>query len=288
MGAQKVFWKILIYNLRIMNQRRTALIVAGFVAFIVVILAWNTFTYTVNSGEKGIIFRKFQGGLDKENVYGQGFHLKWPWDKVFVYDVRIKESVSTMQVLSKNGLTIKAELSYRYKPVDSKVGYLHDQIGPDYHDQIVVPEIRSATREVIGKYLPEELYSSKRESIQDEIFQRTSIGMDDKYLLLDAVLIREVELPPNLKAAIERKLEQEQASLEYEFKLQQARKEAERQKIEAEGKATANRIINSSLTDKILQEKGIEATLKLSESPNSKTVIIGGGEGGLPIILGNK
>jgi len=271
-----------------MNQRRTALIVAGFVAFIVVILAWNTFTYTVNSGEKGIIFRKFQGGLDKENVYGQGFHLKWPWDKVFVYDVRIKESVSTMQVLSKNGLTIKAELSYRYKPVDSKVGYLHDQIGPDYHDQIVVPEIRSATREVIGKYLPEELYSSKRESIQDEIFQRTSIGMDDKYLLLDAVLIREVELPPNLKAAIERKLEQEQASLEYEFKLQQARKEAERQKIEAEGKATANRIINSSLTDKILQEKGIEATLKLSESPNSKTVIIGGGEGGLPIILGNK
>ena len=271
-----------------MNQRRTALIVAGFVAFIVVILAWNTFTYTVNSGEKGIIFRKFQGGLDKENVYGQGFHLKWPWDKVFVYDVRIKESVSTMQVLSKNGLTIKAELSYRYKPVDSKVGYLHDQIGPAYHDQIVVPEIRSATREVIGKYLPEELYSSKRESIQDEIFQRTSIGMDDKYLLLDAVLIREVELPPNLKAAIERKLEQEQASLEYEFKLQQARKEAERQKIEAEGKATANRIINSSLTDKILQEKGIEATLKLSESPNSKTVIIGGGEGGLPIILGNK
>lgn len=271
-----------------MNQRRTALIVVGFVAFIVVVLAWNSFTYTVNAGEKGIIFRKFQGGLDKENIYGQGFHVKWPWDKVYIYDVRIKESVSTMQVLSKNGLTIKAELSYRYKPVDGKVGFLHDQIGPDYHDQIVVPEIRSATREVIGKYLPEELYSSKRESIQDEIFQRTSVGLDEKYLILDAVLIREVELPQNLKAAIERKLEQEQASLEYEFKLQQARKEAERQKIEAEGKAAANLIISSSLTDKILTEKGIEATLKLSESPNSKTVIIGSGDDGLPIILGNK
>lgn len=271
-----------------MNQRRTALIVLSFVAFVVVVLAWNSFTYTVNAGEKGIIFRKFQGGLDKENIYGQGFHVKWPWDKVYIYDVRIKESVSTMQVLSKNGLTIKAELSYRYKPVDEKVGYLHDEIGPGYHDQIIVPEIRSATREVIGKYLPEELYSSKRESIQDEIFQRTSVGLSEKNLILDAVLIREVELPQNLKAAIERKLEQEQASLEYEFKLQQARKEAERQKIEAEGKATANKIINSSLTDKILQEKGIEATLKLSESPNSKTVIIGSGEGGLPIILGNK
>lgn len=271
-----------------MNQRKTALIVAGFIAFVVVVLAWNSFTYTVNSGEKGIIFRKFQGGLDKENIYGQGFHVKWPWDKVFIYDVRIKESVSTMQVLSKNGLTIKAELSYRFKPVESKVGYLHDQIGPDYHDQIIVPEIRSATREVIGKYLPEELYSSKRESIQDEIFQRTMVGMQEKNLLLDAVLIREVELPQNLKAAIERKLEQEQASLEYEFKLQQAKKEAQRQEIEAQGKATANRIINSSLSENILKEKGIEATLKLAESPNSKTVIIGSGKDGMPIILGNK
>lgn len=271
-----------------MNQKRTFIIVAGFIALVVVLVAWNSFTYTVNSGEKGIIFRKFQGGLDKENIYGQGFHLKWPWDRVFIYDVRIKESVSTMQVLSKNGLTIKTELSYRFKPMDSRVGYLHDRIGPDYHEQIVVPEIRSATREVIGKYLPEELYSSKRESIQDEIFQRTAAGLKEKYLVLDAVLIREVELPPKLKAAIERKLEQEQASLEYEFKLQQAKKEAQRQQIEAEGKATANRIINSSLSDKILQEKGIEATLELARSSNSKTVIIGSGKDGLPIILGDK
>ncbi len=271
-----------------MNQRRTLLVVLLFAAFIIVIVLWTSLTFTINAGERGIIFRKFQGGLDKETVYGQGFHIKFPWDDVFVYNVRLQEDIGTMQVLSKNGLTIKTELSYRYKPIDSRVGYLHDQIGADYHDDIVIPEIRSATREVIGKYLPDELYSSKRETIQDEIFQRTAKALEEKNIFLDVVLIREVELPPKLKAAIERKLEQEQASLEYEFKLQQARKEAERQRIEADGKATANRIISSSLTDKILQEKGIEATLKLAESPNAKTVIVGSGDGGLPIILNDK
>ncbi len=270
-----------------MNQRTTTIIVISFALLVILALAWSSITYTIQAGERGIVFRTFQGGLDRETVYDQGFKIKWPWDKVYIYDVRIKEDIGTMQVLSKNGLTIKTELSYRYKPVDNRIGYLHDNIGTNYHDDIVVPEIRSATREVIGKYLPEELYSSKREAIQDEIYQRTAAALKEKDILLDVVLIREVELPPKLKAAIERKLEQEQAALEYEFKLEQAKKEAERQKIEAEGKATANRIINSSLTDKILQEKGIEATLKLSQSSNSKVVIIGG-EDGLPVILGDK
>lgn len=271
-----------------MNTRKTILLVLSFAILIIVIVLWTSLTFTIRTGEKGVIFRYFQGGLDTETVYGQGFHVKWPWDDVFVYDVKIQEAVSSMQVLSKNGLTIKTELSYRYKPVDNEVGYLHNTIGMDYHERIIMPEIRSATREVIGKYLPEELYSSKREDIQDEIFQRTAKGLKENNLELDAVLIREVELPEKLKMAIERKLEQEQAALEYEYKLERAKKEAERQRIEAEGKATANRIVNSSLTDKILQEKGIDATLELAKSNNAKTVIIGSGKDGLPVILDNK
>ncbi len=271
-----------------MNQRTTFVIVIAFVSFLVVVLTWNSITFTINPGEKAVIFRKFQGGLDTDKVYAQGFHIKWPWDDIYIYDIKKREAVSSMEVLSKNGLTIKAELSYRFFPEDNSIGYLHDQIGENYHEKIVIPEIRSATREVIGKYLPEELYSTKREDIQDEIFQRTAKSLQDNYLNLDAVLIREVTLPQKLKAAIERKLEQEQASLEYEFKIQQAKKEAERQRIEAEGKARANDIINNSLTDKILREKGIEATLKMSESPNSKVIVIGSGKDGLPIILGNQ
>ena len=191
-----------------------------------------------------------------------------------------------MEVLSKNGLTIKTELSYRYKPVDDKVGYVHDDLGINYHDNIIIPEIRSVTREVIGEYLPEELYSTKREVIEDEIFERTKVTLLEKNLLLDAVLIRDVTLPKTLQDAIENKLKQEQISLEYDFKLVQAEKEAQKQIIEAEGKAKANRILSASLTDNILRDKGIEATLQLSESPNSKVVVVGSAEDGLPIILG--
>jgi regulator of protease activity HflC (stomatin/prohibitin superfamily) len=271
-----------------MNQRRTVFIVVAAVALLVVLVAWNSITYTIQTGEKGVIFRKFQGGLDQENVYPQGFHLKWPWDEVFIYNVQIQESRTTMEVLSKNGLTIGAELSYRYQPVPESVGYLHNEVGTNYHDKIIVPEIRSATREVIGKYLPDELYSTKRETIQSEIAERTAEALKRNNIKLDAILIRDIQLPPKLKAAIERKLEQEQSSLEYQYRLDKAKKEAERQEIEAEGKATANRIISSSLTDKILKEKGIEATLELAKSPNSKTVIVGSGKDGLPLILGNK
>jgi regulator of protease activity HflC (stomatin/prohibitin superfamily) len=93
-------------------------------------------------------------------------------------------------------------------------------------------------------------------------------------------------LTPSIKDAIERKLKQEQESLEYEFRLIKAEKEAEKVRIEAQGKADANRILSASLTDKILRDKGIEATLKLAESPNSKVVIVGGKDG-MPLILGN-
>ena len=96
----------------------------------------------------------------------------------------------------------------------------------------MIPEIRSATREVIGKYLPEELYSSKRDSIQTEIFNLAATRIKEKFIELDAVLIRDVGLPDKLKQAIERKLEQEQVALEYEFRLTRAEKEAERQRIE--------------------------------------------------------
>ncbi len=261
-------------------------IVLGGIALFALLIFANSIFLTIQPGERGILFKRFAGGLDKETVYNQGFHVIAPWNNMFIYDVRIQESLATMEVLSKNGLTIKVELSYRFQPISEEIGHLHDNIGFDYHQRIIVPEIRSATREVIGKYLPEELYSSKREAIQDEIFQRTSSAVKEKYLAMDAILIREVVLPPSLQGAIEKKLQQEQESLEYEFKITRAEQEAERQRIEAEGKAKANSIISASLTDKILQEKGIEATKELAQSQNAKVVVIGGGDSGLPLILG--
>lgn len=259
-----------------------------FIVFIVILVFSNATFLTIDSGHKGVLFRRFGGGLQADKIYTQGFHVIAPWNNMIVYDVRLQESYEKMSVLSKNGLTIDLELSYRYQPDQDKIGYLHNEIGANYLESILKPEIRSATREVIGKYLPEELYSTKREDIQDEIFQRTLESVAKKHLELDAVLIREVSLPEKLKAAIEQKLEEEQLALQFEFKLERERKEAERKIIEAQAKADANQILNASLTDKILKDKGIEATLELANSPNSKVIVIGSdGNGGLPLILGN-
>jgi len=269
-----------------MNQKLNPIAIVGLFAAIFILLFGTRVTYTVGPGQKAVVFYRFGKGLDKENVKDQGFHFIAPWNEKYIYNVRIQEDLSIMEVLSKNGLTIRTELSYRYKPVDNKVGYVHDDLGVNYHDNIIIPEIRSVTREVIGEYLPEELYSTKREVIEDEIYERTKIALSSKNLLLDAVLIRDVTLPKTLQDAIDNKLKEEQISLEYDFKLVQAEKEAQKQIIEAEGKAKANRILSASLTDNILRDKGIEATLKLAESNNSKVVVVGSPENGLPLILG--
>ncbi len=247
----------------------------------------STVFVTVPPGHKGVLFKRIGEGVVVDKVYDEGFQIVAPWNTMEKYDVRFSDRTEEMDVLSKNGLSIIIDLSWRYNPLHDEVGFLHKKIGKGYADAIILPEIRSATREVIGKYLPEELYSTKRDAIQDEIFQMTKDALKPKHINLDAVLIRSVVLPETLRNAIEQKLQEEQLSFQYEFRLDRERKEAERKIIEAQAKADANKILNASLTDKILQDKGIEATLELSKSPNSKVVIVGGQDGGLPLILNN-
>ena len=148
--------------------------------------------------------------------------------------------------------------------------------------------IRSVSREVIGNYLPEELYSTKREAIEDEIFDYLKAKIEKNYINLDAILIRDVTLPLTLQAAIEQKLKQEQESLEYEFKIDKAKKEAERKEIEARGIAEFQKIVNRTITPQLLKWKGVEATQEISKSQNAKVIVIGNGDGDLPIILGGQ
>ena len=235
-----------------------------------------------------MLYRTFGGGVvTDEPPLEEGFHIIAPWNKVFVYEVRQQEIFENMKVLSSNGLEIQIDASAWYQPIYGDLGKLHQQKGEDYLQRVIQPAIRSAARSVVGRYTPEQLYSSKRDAIQEEIFAETKKILDNQYIQLNEVLVRDVTLPPTIKDAIERKLRQEQEALEYEFRISKAQKEAERQIIEAQGKADANKILSASLTDKILQDKGIEATLELSKSGNSKVVVIGSGDSGLPIILGN-
>ncbi|WP_298485727.1 prohibitin family protein [uncultured Maribacter sp.] len=260
------------------------------VVFVLVLLAIliSKSAVTIGSGEAGVLYKTFGGGVvTDEPAMGEGFHIVAPWNKVYVYEVRQQEVFEKMQVLSSNGLEIKLDASAWFQPKMEFLGKLHQEKGADYVQRVLLPTIRSAARSVVGRYTPEQLYSSKRDAIQQEIYEETKKIVDGQYIQLNEILVRDVTLPPTIKEAIERKLKQEQESLEYEFRLVTAKKEAEKVTIEAQGKADANRILSASLTDKILQDKGIDATIKLSESPNAKVIVVGSGDSGLPLILGN-
>jgi regulator of protease activity HflC (stomatin/prohibitin superfamily) len=258
-----------------------------FLGVILIILVAKS-TITIDSGEAGVLYQTFGGGVVvDEPPLSEGFHFVAPWNKVFVYEVRQQSLDEKMEVLSSNGLEIKLDASIWYQPEYEELGSLHREKGEAYVQRVLQPAVRSAARAVVGRYNPEQLYASKREAIQKEIFDETQLLLKDQYVQINEVLVRDVSLPSTIKDAIERKLRQEQESLEYEFRLSKAEQEAERQRIDAEGKARANEILAASLTDKVLEEKGIQATLELAKSPNAKVVVIGSKENGMPLILGS-
>jgi len=265
---------------------KSSYIIIGVIVLIVLLLFGGRMFLIIEAGERGVIFRPYTTGLDKENVYSEGFHVIAPWNEMYIYNVREQQREETMDVLDKNGLSINTDVTVRFNPTFDKIGYLHEQFGVNFINVLVIPEVRSSVRQVAGRYTAEEIYSTKRAEVEQAIITETRQTLGENFIDMKALLIRSINLPTQIKGAIENKLQQEQEALAYEFRLKREESEAERRRIEAEGIAAYNRIINASLTDKILQQRGIEATLQLSESPNSKVVVIGSGEDGLPLILG--
>jgi len=266
---------------------KTSYIIVLVVIIILLLLFGGRMFFIVEAGERAIVFRPYTTGLDTENVYGEGFHIIAPWNKLYVYNVKEQQREETMDVLDKNGLSINTDITVRFNPLYDEIGYLHQQFGTNYVDVLVIPEVRSTVRQVAGRYTAEEIYSTKRAEVEQSIKDETRKVLGENFIDMRALLIRSINLPEQIKSAIENKLQQEQEALAYEFRLQREKSEAERRRIEAEGIANYNRIINQSLTDKILQQRGIDATVDLAESSNSKVIVIGSGKEGLPLILGN-
>ncbi len=273
-----------------MNKRKLTPYLILVIAIVIfgAILANSTFL-TIEAGEAGVLFRKFGGGLDKETIYGQGFHVVAPWNTMYIYNIKEQTAEESMSVLDRNGLSMNVDVTVRFNPKHDKIGYLHERFGKTYITTLVIPEVRSAVRQVMGRYSAEEIYSTKRAEVEQSIIDeaQSTLGNDRNNIQMTALLIRAVELPANIKQAIENKLQQEQEMLAYRFKLEKEKSEAERKRIAAEGEAVANRIVSNSLTDKLLKMRGIEATQEISKSPNTKVIVIGGGDSGLPLILGN-
>ncbi len=270
------------------NRKYLPFVVIGAIVLIVLIGLSSSMFYTIQANERAVIFKKFGGGLDKDNVIQPGFHVKAPWNDLITFDVAESQEEETMDVLDKNGLSINVDVSVRFYPKFNRIGYIYERFRLGYVQTLVKPEVRSTVRQVMGRYSAEEIYSTKRSEVETAIKTETAavLGNETNNVEMTTLLIRSINLPDKIKQAIENKLQQEQEALAYQFRLDKEKSEAERKRIAAEGEAAANKIVNSSLTPNLLRMRGIEATLKLAESPNSKVVVMGQGKDGLPLILG--
>jgi regulator of protease activity HflC (stomatin/prohibitin superfamily) len=289
-------------------RRRMILLVALVVLFAAVMLAPFALI-TVPPGHLGVLWLRFFGGTVSGSGLGEGLQPIFPWDRVYIYDGRLQAHSETYDVVSKDGLSLQVEITFRWQPLASNLGGLHRDIGPNYLDVLLIPEIGSVTREVIARYDWPALVSSQRQEIQQNILNDAAgqdpttggalkrflvpfakladpshrLGAFD-YIAVKDILIRSVILPPALRYAIERKLEQSQIADEYKYRLQRERLESERKEIEAEGIRLFQQKVQQGISETYLKWRGIEATLELARSPNAKVVVIGGNNG-LPIIL---
>ncbi len=240
----------------------------------------------VPSGHRGVFYYKFGKGTEFGKIYGEGFNWHLPWNSMFVYKIQLQEQKENLTVLSSDGATIKMEVSILYRPEVEKLDSLQVTIGPDYYNVAVAPTIRGIARTVAGRYKPEEIYSTKREQVTEEIKAALQTAMADKFINIENILIRDVQIPPEISKAINFKLTADQEAQRMQFTIKKEELEAQRKRIEAQGIADFQEIVSKGITPSLLKWKGIEATLKIAESPNTKVVIIGNDAGSLPIILG--
>jgi len=308
---------------RLLRRHLPGFSVLLMVALLVFIVLFPYIVITVPSGMVGVLWKRFNGYdlycwcfvgrgtiLDPQELRDEGLHIIWPWDKLYLYDLRLQSTTQTYNAISKDGVSVTVQISIRFQLLHNPVAVLHKFIGPGYLSSVVAPEIGSEAREVISQYTAEEVYTS-REAIQNKIrsnSQRSLAANLDKLVQPDAMeqpdpkhyndflqnaiqildtLVLSIELPPAVVSAINRQTEQFYQIQEFKFRVEREAQESRRKQIEANGIAAFQRTVSQGISESYLRWRGIEATLALAQSPNAKIVIIGSGKDGLPIILGN-
>ena len=195
-----------------------------------------------------------------------------------------KEGDDAIRVLTSDGLEITLDLTVLYKVNKPDAPRIVQEIGEDYEGVLVRPITRTKIRDNAVAYSAVDLYSTKREEFQSRIFKDIEAIFKGRGLVLEQLLVRNIALPESVKAAIEEKINAEQASQKMQYTLQKEKQEADRKRIEAQGIADYQRILSQGLSDKMLQYEQIKAQKELSLSPNAKVVIMNGKSA--PIILG--
>jgi regulator of protease activity HflC (stomatin/prohibitin superfamily) len=271
---------------RVRRYLNRIIIGLGVVCFLAVFISPDVF-FTIHSGEVGVLYLRFFGGTQTDRVLGEGVQVIAPWDRLTIYTTRVQEEKHEMNVLTKEGLSVRLHLSIRYHPESEMVGMLHQRVGPNYKDRIVIPEVESALRTIMGALTMPEVYGSEQGLLQ-KVINESLESASQKFVKIDDVVLRTVELPPAVRSAIEEKMTQKQLAEAYEYRLHRERQEAERKVIEAGGFKRYNEVLTSSITPALLRWKGIEATKELAQSPNSKIIFVGNKQDGLPVVLGGE
>jgi regulator of protease activity HflC (stomatin/prohibitin superfamily) len=239
----------------------------------------------INPGQRGVLWNRLGEGTVIDKSFREGVTIIWPWNRMYLYDTRIQQLYHEMDALTEEGLKIHFSLSVRFRPDVDTLPVLHQRIGPDYSQKVVVPEVENVIRKLLARTSIELVYGSQTDRLQ-QIVSDAVTQIEKDFVEVEAVIIRQIVLPPSVETAIEEKMKQKQLAEAYKYRLERESQEAERKRIEALGTKQANDLITSSLNDKLLTWRWIEAAQNLATSNNTKTIILGNQGGSVPIILG--
>lgn len=255
------------------------------VALLLLGFLWPRMFITIPTGSQGVMYRYFAGGTVTDRVWGEGLHIIPPWDHLTVYEVRLQQKTLNFDVLSDEGLNLQVSVSVKFRPNSGMLGHLHRDIGPDYFERMIRPDIQAHVRRTFGDRAAYEIYSSANDLLQElrriSALGRHELGDGEEerpYVQLEDLELVDLELPDVVLAAIAETYRQKQLKLEYEHKLEREEAEAQRKRTEASGIRDYNAIIGE-LSPDVLRWRDLEATSELARSPNSKVLVLGGGAG---------
>jgi regulator of protease activity HflC (stomatin/prohibitin superfamily) len=248
---------------------------------IVAVLAGSS-TSCVRTGHVGVVttFGRVTG-----RTMPEGIHLINPISRVHELDIKTLEITERASVPSKEGLIMGVEATVLYHLQPDRAADVFQKIGANYANVLLVPNFRSAMRAVTAANTASSLYSDAREGIARQILADVQAQVQPRGLVIENVLLRDLQLPETLKHAIEAKQQAQQEAQRMEFVLQREQQESERKRVEAQGIKDFQNIVTQGISDKLLEWKGIEATIELARSSNAKIVVVGNSKTGLPLIF---
>lgn len=259
-------------------------------AFFLVYFAPRIFI-SIHSGQAGVRWKRFSGTMTAaSDVYFEGLHVILPVDIMYIYNLRYQILTRRVSALTRGGLEIQADMGLMYRVRKDHVGALHQQVGPKYIETLIVPTLDAAARNILSALDAETMYAQHSVNVGEtdlferSLFERAKDDIGRHYIEVADLSIMRLILPERVQQVVQQKHQEEQMVLLYDFRIERERKEVERKRIEAQGIKAFQDILGARLSENYLKFKGIEATLELAKSANSKVVVMGNGSG-LPLIL---